>query len=103
MEIPGMEIGTQMWYKGALAAAMCAAILWIPAAGAATVPCNGTHLGNAGFCVQFDDARAGMMRLDSPADPYGTNYVIGSSEHPQFTVADSRWFGDVVFRFRSGA
>ena len=98
-----MEIGTQMWYKGALAAAMCAAILWIPAAGAATVPCNGTHLGNAAFCVQFDDASAGVMRLDSPADSYGTNYVIGSSEHPQFTVADSRWFGDVVFRFRSGA
>ncbi|MGB7189203.1 MAG: DUF5695 domain-containing protein [Acidobacteriaceae bacterium] len=40
------------------------------------------------------------MLLDHPSDPYQTNFVVGSSEHPEFAVADSRWFGDVVFRFR---
>jgi hypothetical protein len=43
------------------------------------------------------------MRLDSPSDPFETNYVIGRADHPEFAVKDSRWSGDVVFRFRNGA
>ncbi|HWC01075.1 MAG TPA: DUF5695 domain-containing protein, partial [Bryobacteraceae bacterium] len=80
---------------------LCAAILSVPASAVAASPCSGRHLKNETFCVQFDDRSAGVMRLDSPGDPYGTNYVIGKEEHPDFSVADSRWFGDVVFRFRA--
>lgn len=92
----------QKWNKGALTSALGAALLWIPAASLAAEPCSGTHLSNVSFCVQFDDTSAGVMRFDSPADSFATNYVIGRGEHPEFAVADSRWFGDVVFRFRSG-
>jgi len=91
-----------MWCRNALLTGIAIAMLSIPLPSSA-VPCSGEHLGNAVFCVQFDDASAGVMRLDSPGDRYGTNYVIGRSEHPDFAVVDSRWFGDVVFRFRSGA
>lgn len=92
----------QKWSRGALTSAIAAAMLGIPAASLAAEPCSGTHLSNGSFCVQFDDTSAGVMRFDSPADSFGTNYVIGRAEHPEFAVADSRWFGDVVFRFRSG-
>lgn len=92
-----------MWCSRILAATIGTAMLWMPAAGAASVPCSGTDLSNAAFCVQFDNASAGVMRLESPVDSYGTNYVMGRAEHPEFAVTDSRWFGDVVFRFRSGA
>ncbi|MGC2637070.1 MAG: DUF5695 domain-containing protein [Acidobacteriaceae bacterium] len=43
------------------------------------------------------------MQLNSPGDGFHTNFVIGREEHPEFAVADSRWFGDVVFRFRFGS
>jgi len=64
--------------------------------------CLGTHLANSTFCIAFDDESAGVMRLELPGDKFHTNYVVGKEEHPEFAVADSRWFGDVVFRFRNG-
>ncbi len=64
--------------------------------------CAGTHLENRSFCVAFDDESAGVMNLEQPGDMFRTNYVIGKADHPEFAVADSRWFGDVVFRFRTG-
>jgi hypothetical protein len=88
--------------RSALISIASAAMLLAPPPSSAMAPCSGEHLENASFCVRFDDASAGVMRLDSPADPYETNFVIGRSEHPDFAVTDSRWFGDVVFRFRSG-
>ena len=90
-------------FSWVLIGAASTAMLLAPWPLSASAPCSGEHLENAAFCVQFDNASAGVMRLDSPADSYGTNYVIGSSDYPEFAVADSRWFGDVVFRFRSGA
>lgn len=85
-----------------LLATLGGVIFTISSANAATSPCTGTHLSNPAFCVEFDEASAGVMRLDSPVDTYSTNYVIGKTEHPDFEVADSRWLGDVVFRFRNG-
>ncbi len=92
-----------MWCRNALVGAVSAAMFWVPLRSWAAVPCSGEHLTNTTFCVQFDDVSAGVMRLEAPGDPYGTNYVIGRSDYPEFAVEDSRWFGDVVFRFRSGA
>lgn len=83
-----------------LTIALVTGILIMPIAAAAASNCGGTHLVNSAFCLEFDDASAGVMLLDRPADGYGTNFVAGSSEHPEFAVMDSRWFGDVVFRFR---
>jgi hypothetical protein len=65
--------------------------------------CPGTHLANSTFCVAFDDASAGVMAIQSPTDAFRTNFVIGREEHPEFAVSDSRWLGDVVFRFRTGS
>lgn len=64
--------------------------------------CPEIHLANRAFCVAFDAESGGVMRLEQPGDPFHTNYVIGKKEHPEFAISDSRWFGDVVFRFRSG-
>lgn len=90
----------KLWCIVRLTIVLGTGILLMPMAAAAASHCDGTHLVNSAFCVEFDNASAGVMLLDRPGDVYGTNFVVGSSEHPEFAVADSRWFGDVVFRFR---
>ena len=97
----GMNIGRRLSPQIALVAA---ALLPVAMAGAqpTTPQCAGTHLESRAFCVSFDDESAGVMDLELPGDTFHTNYVIGKAEHPEFAVADSRWFGDVVFRFRTG-
>lgn len=88
----------RMWRMAVLGLVLGAGYFWMPKAVAAR--CSGTHLEDTAFCLQFDDTSAGVMLLDHPGDAYQTNFVVGRSEHPEFAVADSRWFGDVVFRFR---
>ena len=48
----------------------------------------------------IDSRSGGVMAIGSPEDRYGTNFVIGRTEHPDFDVSDSRWLGDLVIRYR---
>ncbi len=88
---------------GRIALAVAAQLLVLTASAQLVAQqCAGTHLENRSFCIAFDDKSAGVMDLEQPWDRFNTNYVIGKAEHPEYAVADSRWFGDVVFRFRTG-
>lgn len=32
-------------------------------------------------------------------DKFDTNYMIGSKEHQEFDIGDSKWFGDILFTY----
>jgi len=97
----GVDDRRRLGVRIALAAAAQLLVL-ISTAQLVAQQCAGTHLENRNFCIVFDDESAGVMELEQPGDMFSTNYVIGKADHPEFAVVDSRWFGDVVFRFRAG-
>ncbi|NMA66478.1 MAG: LamG domain-containing protein, partial [Clostridiaceae bacterium] len=55
---------------------------------------------NNEFTIQVDNASGGVYILKKTNDGYDTNYVINPTSNPNFNIDDSRWFGDLTFRYR---
>lgn len=55
---------------------------------------------NNEFTIQVDNSTGGVYILKKTNDAYNTNYVVNPTSNSNFNINDSRWFGDLTFRYR---
>ena len=55
---------------------------------------------NQHFSVAIDPKSGTVFKLMHTNDHYATNYVINKTQQPELDIEDSRWVGDLVFRYR---
>lgn len=54
------------------------------------------------FRIAISKNNGAVVRFERAGDPSSPNFVMSPEDHPEFNVADSRWFGDIVLRYRVG-
>ena len=63
---------------------------------------NSLDIGNQHFRVSISKSTGAVVRFERAGDPNSPNFVMSPDEYPEFSVPDSRWFGDIVLRYRIG-
>lgn len=59
-------------------------------------------LENNSFLLKYDAGRGGFISLRNQEDNYETEYLLDPSEFPEMDLQDSKWFGNIVTRYRIG-
>ena len=65
-----------------------------------SVPVFAADISNSEFTMQVDSTTGGVYILKKTNDAYNTNYVVNPTSNSNFNIDDSRWFGDLTFRYR---
>lgn len=60
------------------------------------------ELRDGSFHVAVSERTGAVVLLERSGDPESPNFVLSPDLHPEFSVPDSRWFGDLVLRYRIG-
>lgn len=57
-------------------------------------------MSNNEFTMQVDNATGGVYILKKTNDAHDTNYVVNPTSNSSFNIDDSRWVGDLTFKYR---